>query len=87
MSRHPAVDLLAVVLRQLPVLPGALCRNRSELFDSEDPADVAAAVNLCGRCPALADCRAWIETLSYQARPPGTIAARHYRPRRPRGEL
>ncbi|MCF6386029.1 WhiB family transcriptional regulator [Mycobacterium sp. MBM] len=83
MSRYPAVDLLAVVLRQLPALPGALCRNRSELFDSEEPADVATAVSLCERCPALDACRAWVTGLSYPARPAGVVAGRRYH-RRPR---
>ncbi|SBS79576.1 conserved hypothetical protein [uncultured Mycobacterium sp.] len=58
-----------------------LCRDRSELFDSEDPADAAEAVALCQRCPALTQCREWADRLDRRHRPPGTIAARHYRPR------
>lgn len=51
-----------------PRLPGALCRGQWSLFDpsgdGEGRVSVAArherAVALCGRCPALADCREWI---------------------------
>ncbi|MGK2852644.1 MAG: hypothetical protein ACSLE3_00835 [Microbacteriaceae bacterium] len=58
-SRHPAVDLLALVLHRVPALPEALCRGRSELFDSDDPADVAEAVSRCQCCLELGACRDW----------------------------
>lgn len=82
----PAIDLLMLVLQRVPKLPGALCRGRPRLFDSEEPADVAEAVALCERCPALDACRAWADGLSYPARPPGVVAGRRYH-RRPRGGL
>jgi hypothetical protein len=87
LSRYPAVDLLTMVLQRVPKLPGALCRNRSELFDGEEPEDIAEAVALCARCPALDACRAWVDRLEYRARPSGVIAGRYRRPRRPRGQL
>lgn len=75
----PEVDLLALVLHCQPALPGALCRDRSSLFDSEDPDDVAEAVALCGRCPDLAQCRQWVGTLTTRNRPAGVVAGRLYR--------
>lgn len=86
MSRYPAVDLLTMVLERVPKLPGALCRDRSALFDSEEPASVAVAVSLCERCPALDACRVWADGLSYASRPSGVVAGRR-RSRRPRGGL
>ncbi|POY04856.1 hypothetical protein C3469_04340 [Mycobacterium kansasii] len=67
-------------LGSIPSLPGALCRDRHELFDlpagtSADYEVVAAeALALCRQCPALAGCRVWFDGLSPKQRPAGVIA-------------
>lgn len=74
-------DLLSS-LAGAPVLPGARCRGRHHLFDPErqDEAHDTAqlrhrqAITLCEGCPALAACRAWVETLPPRKRPPGVVA-------------
>lgn len=81
MSRYPEVDLLTLLLQRVPKLPGALCRNRSELFDSDGDADIAAAVSLCERCPALDACRTWADGLTYPSRPSGVVAGRRWKRR------
>lgn len=73
-------------LAGVPVLRGALCRHRHHLFDpaveDEAEADVAArhtqAIGLCGRCPALPDCDAWVSSLPPARRPLGVVAGRVY---------
>lgn len=35
------------------------CLGKSELFFSDDPDDIEAAINLCGVCPARDTCREW----------------------------
>lgn len=69
-----------------PVLPGARCRGRHELFDAaigdsprgpQDERDYAreAAARICRQCPALASCREWFESLPHEQRPLGVTAA------------
>lgn len=66
------VSLVGQILADVPVLDGAACVGRSDLFDPvpmagrkplESPAEVAyrhaAAAKICARCPALAACRDW----------------------------
>jgi hypothetical protein len=69
MTRQPpkvpdVIDPLTVVLHGAPALPGALCRGEHELFDSDEPSDVEAAIELCSWCPCARRCRAWVDTLS-----------------------
>lgn len=78
-SDRPWVDLLVLVLRGLPPLPGAACVGKAELFESDRPADVATAGSLCERCPSLDPCRAWVSSLSYEARPTGIVAGRRWK--------
>jgi hypothetical protein len=60
---NPAAALFAA-LAGIPALPGAACRNRHQLFDGVEPADVAEAVTICEtECPALAACAAWADSL------------------------
>lgn len=78
-----------------PPLPGAACRGRWSLMDP--PGDdetseswryrTAAAKALCATCPALAACRAWLESTPTQQRPVGVVAGRLITkaPRKPRG--
>jgi hypothetical protein len=54
-------------LRGIPRLPGALCREQHQLFDLTAAGgrddEIAAARQLCERCPALDRCAAWADTL------------------------
>jgi WhiB family redox-sensing transcriptional regulator len=72
-------------LGDVPQLPGARCRGRHELFDAtingtrgSDPGNVeyarSAAEQLCQACPALADCRRWLNSLTPHSRPAGITA-------------
>lgn len=71
----------------MPELPGARCRNHRALFDAtctpggdEDTQLVALrearteAQAICAACPALAKCRAWVESLPQSRRPGGVVA-------------
>lgn len=66
------VTLVGRILAGVPVLDGAACIDRHELFDpaepDEDRADAAyrheAAAAICTSCPALAQCRDWSSTVS-----------------------
>ena len=55
-------DLFAA-LAGIPRLPGALCRGQTETFDAADDDQLVEAIELCRRCPALAPCSAWADTL------------------------
>ena len=62
-----------------PDLPGAACVQRRDVFD--EAAMPAAgeythhrAIRICDSCPALAACRAWIESLVLTERPVGVTA-------------
>lgn len=82
-----------------PVLPGARCRGRHELFDAaigdgprgaQDERDYAreAATQICHHCPALQPCRDWLDSLPDEQRPLGVTAAvvvNAYPPRKTRG--
>lgn len=64
---NPA-DLFAA-LAAVPRLEGAKCLRRWELFDSDQPDDVAAAIELCGRCPCAVRCRAFVDS-----QPPNSLS-------------
>ncbi|WP_078324300.1 hypothetical protein [Mycobacteroides salmoniphilum] len=82
-----------------PVLPGARCRGRHELFDAaigdgprgcQDERDYAreVATRICHQCPALLSCREWFDSLPEEQRPLGVTAAvvvNTYPPRKTRG--
>jgi hypothetical protein len=57
------LDTLLAALAGLPALPGALCRDQSEVFDAVTDDQLAQAARLCRTCPALIPCSAWAETL------------------------
>lgn len=67
-----------------PQLVGARCRGKWALFDPADGDDApqvverlhTEAIALCHRCPALAACRSWIESLPAPKRPGGVVAGR-----------
>jgi hypothetical protein len=57
---------LFAALGGIPRLDGALCRGEHELFGSDEPGDVEAAVELCSWCPAKAKCVPWADSLGAQ---------------------
>ena len=71
------IDLLKAILRDTPKLDGSLCRDRSDLFDTEqDDAEerqyaIDSAKRLCRKCPALEACRDFAST---QKRLTGVVA-------------
>lgn len=74
------LGLLVAVLRGVPRLDGALCRDRHTLFDGDQgTADFAAerAQDLCFRCPVLHDCATWAAGQP-DTRLHGVIAGRVY---------
>jgi hypothetical protein len=56
------IELLGAVLRGTPSLPKALCKNESDLFDSELPDDIDEAIAICPSCPESVPCRAYAAT-------------------------
>ena len=71
-------ELLAA-LEGAPNLPGAACVSAEAraVFDSVLEARGragAAAGAICATCPALQQCRAWLDALPVSQRPAGTIA-------------
>jgi Transcription factor WhiB len=67
-------------LAGVPRLPGAACCGRWKLFDSDDQADIAAATEICSRCPALSLCTEWVASLPPKHRPSGVVAGRIHIP-------
>jgi len=61
-------DLLTTALNSVN-LPGALCVERSDLFDPVPPSNPdredieATAPGSCRRCPSLTACRRWFRSL------------------------
>ena len=80
---NPFEELLSAMAR-VPILRGARCRGRHELFDApgcDEPDDVAQArtdqaLRICQSCPALDACTGWVDSLPASKRPPGVIAGR-----------
>ncbi|KHO18648.1 hypothetical protein [Mycolicibacterium setense] len=78
------LDALMAALGAAPALPGARCRGRSHLFDGGPPGEddeiraarIGQALALCHRCPALAHCRRWHDSLPVSRRPVGVVAGR-----------
>ncbi|BBY38472.1 hypothetical protein MMAN_26060 [Mycobacterium mantenii] len=72
-------DLLLAI--HAPELTGAACKGRPEVFDAQPPKTAdrgylhTRAKWICLRkCPALAQCRAWLESLPPSQRPEGVVA-------------
>jgi hypothetical protein len=79
------IGLIELVLRDTPKLPSALCRGEHQLFDSTVPGDVAAAIELCGWCRAVRQCRSWADGMPC-SKLSGVVAGRvfDHTPPRPR---
>ncbi|MBP2455683.1 hypothetical protein [Mycolicibacterium lutetiense] len=83
------LSTLLAAVGAAPALPGARCRGKHHLFDEADKHEApetteqrhAQALGLCRRCPALASCQTWFDTLTPSKRPPGVIAGRIIQPK------
>ena len=66
MSAEPWAMAVAAILRGVPRLDGALCRDRNpEVFDVGTDEDAERAAAVCRRCPALQACGAWAAGLKH----------------------
>jgi hypothetical protein len=83
--REPGwVELLAAILRDIPLLQEPLCRDRYMLFDPPEPFEAAedvahrheAAKRICEGCGALEMCRSMFDGLPRSRRPSGVVAGR-----------
>lgn len=72
------LDLLRI--GNIPDLPNALCRNRSDLFFYDDDEDTDEAIGLCLRCPDLAPCTQWLASLAPKDRPRRCVVAAMVQP-------
>ena len=68
-----------------PLRPDAACRDEWALFDATISADRGRpldavklariqALAVCDSCPALGDCRTWLDSLPPSQRPAGVVA-------------
>ncbi|MGV0874245.1 hypothetical protein [Mycolicibacterium sp. XJ879] len=81
-------DSARALLEGIPALDGARCKNRSELYErtngehrmtgrlttTELESARCAALRICSECPALRQCRAYLQGLPMSQRPRGVIA-------------
>jgi hypothetical protein len=73
-------ELIDAITRTVPRLPGARCRNHRDLFDRTAIRGAGMnkarreALEICAGCPALLQCRRWINGLEPDAKPRGVIA-------------
>jgi hypothetical protein len=75
-------DLVAELLVGTPHMPDAVCAGHAELFDPPEPSTghtdtherIRFALKLCRRCPELAACRNWLNSLPPNRRPSGIVA-------------
>ena len=73
---------LFAALDGIPDLPGAVCRGHDELFDDyDDPDATEYCVSMYKRCPALASCAHWFDSLPAPQGPFGVVAGKVRRPR------
>jgi Transcription factor WhiB len=78
-------EQLDELAHRVPNLPGAACKGRPSTFDVADRHDpkIEAAQAICRTCPALRDCRTWLDGLPRSERPSGIVAGRYIAPPRP----
>ena len=85
MNTTAVAALLTELGAHTPRLPQAACRNHTDLFDSQQPDDIAAAKHLCQHhCPELARCTEWFNSLPPNQQPDGVVAGRLIQPPAPR---
>ncbi|MFL0276992.1 WhiB family transcriptional regulator [Mycobacterium sp. SMC-19] len=71
------ITVLGAILSGVPRLTGAACRNHTTVFfaaENELRDGIEAAIRICARCPALAECRTWVEAQPSRRRPTGVTA-------------
>ena len=79
------LDDLLGALQAAPLLPGAQCTGRHDLFDLTAPDSAGRlpagtaqarrdAIAICDACPELINCRRWVESLPTTRRPHGVVA-------------
>ncbi len=72
-----AAQLLATIATT-PSLPGAACVADREVFDAVLERGSSrlypVAIRICAQCPALAPCRAWVNSMPIDERPHGVTA-------------
>jgi hypothetical protein len=79
---HGTAELAGQILRGVPRLPGALCRDNPYLFDPLDQSDPnrpgveAEALSICQRCRVLPECQRWVDSLPPKERCGGIVAGR-----------
>lgn len=82
------LDDLLDALAGVPRLADAACSGRGGMFDERRQDETREgwhsrterAVSICGRCPALAGCRDWLQSLTPARRPHGVVAGLHVDP-------
>ncbi|OBI98412.1 hypothetical protein A5661_15780 [Mycobacterium asiaticum] len=68
-----------------PLLPGAACVGRPEMFAEAPPGEppaktrarTEAAITVCTGCPEIGPCAAWLDSLPESHRPVGVVVAGH----------
>lgn len=66
---------LTEALRCVPRLPAAKCVGTWQIWDeTDDPETIEFAVRNCNSCPALIQCRNWLDSLPENRRPIGVVA-------------
>lgn len=77
--KRAAAQRLADAL-DAPRLEGAACLGKSDLMDPPEPGEdtdrLAQAKAVCRGCPALKQCRAWLNSLPRNKKPSGVVAGR-----------
>ena len=70
------LDVLLESMQGIPRLAGARCVGKWHAFDNtDDPDTIEYCINICTTCPALGECRAWLQGLPLNKRPTGVVAA------------
>ncbi len=70
-------EALVDALTGAPDLSNGRCKGRWDLWDETDlPEVVFYTTNQCQTCPALAECRAWMNSLPPSKSPCGVVAGK-----------
>ena len=78
-------ETLNALIRDIPPLRDAACRDRTEVFDVRDGRDhkaIQQAQAICRECPVLQRCTEWLDGLPKFRRPSGVVAGRFVPPPR-----
>lgn len=70
-------EALVDALAGAPNLSKGRCKGRWDLWDETELRDVVEfTTNQCLTCPALSQCRAWLESLPRSKQPCGVVAGK-----------